>query len=122
LREPLFRVDFFLVVDFFLDVDDFFCDVDFFRPELFRELDDFRELAFRLEDDVFDGTFPPARRASESPIAIACFRLFTFFPERPLLSVPFFRSCIAFSTFCDAFLPYLAIGSPRRIPAARGDR
>jgi hypothetical protein len=34
------------------------------------------------------GTFFPSRRASESPIAIACFRLFTFLPERPLFSVP----------------------------------
>lgn len=55
------------------------------------------------------GTFPPARRASESPIAIACFRLVTFFPERPLLKVPLFRSRIALFTFCPAFLPYLAI-------------
>jgi hypothetical protein len=55
------------------------------------------------------GTLPPARRASESPIAIACFRLVTFFPERPLRSVPRFRSCIAFSTFCEAFRPYLAM-------------
>jgi hypothetical protein len=29
--------------------------------------------------DFFAGTFAPARRASERPIAIACFRLFTFF-------------------------------------------
>jgi hypothetical protein len=33
------------------------------------------------------GTFPPLRRASDKPIAIACFRLFTFRPDRPLLSV-----------------------------------
>src|SRR5262249_43227463 len=30
-------------------------------------------------------------------------------PERPLLSVPFLRSCIARLTFLDAFFPYLAI-------------
>jgi len=58
------------------------------------------------------GTFPPARRASDSPIAIACFRLVTFFPERPLLNVPRLRSRIALLTFCDAFFPYLAIGPP----------
>jgi hypothetical protein len=32
------------------------------------------------------GTLAPSRRASESPIAIACFRLVTFLPERPDLS------------------------------------
>ena len=47
----------------------------------------------------FLGTFPPARRACERPIAIACLRLFTFFRERPDLRVPRFRSCIAFRTF-----------------------
>jgi len=51
----------------------------------------------------------PARRASESPIAIACFRFFTFFPERPLLSVPRLRSRITFPTFLDASLLYLAM-------------
>jgi hypothetical protein len=61
------------------------------------------------------GTFPPARRASDSPIAIACLRLVTFFPERPLLNVPRLRSRIAFLTFCDAFLPYLAIVAPFKL-------
>jgi hypothetical protein len=55
------------------------------------------------------GTFPPARRASDNPIAMACFRLFTVFPDRPLFKVPLFRSRIARLTFWDAFLPYLAI-------------
>ena len=59
--------------------------------------------------DFFRGTFPPARRASDRPIAIACFRLVTFLPDRPLFKVPFFRSCIAFLTFADALAPYLAI-------------
>jgi hypothetical protein len=58
------------------------------------------------------GTFPPARRACERPMAIACLRLVTFLPERPLLKVPRLRSRIAFLTFCDAFLPYLAIVTP----------
>ena len=44
------------------------------------------------------GTFPPAFRASDRPIAIACLRLVTFLPEPPLFSVPRLRSCIAFST------------------------
>ena len=57
----------------------------------------------------FGGTFFPFRLASERPMAIACFRLFTFFPLRPLLSVPFLRLCIAdFTDFLDPF-PYLAI-------------
>jgi hypothetical protein len=74
--------------------------------------EDFREDDFRDEDlrDDLRGTFPPARRASDRPIAIACFRLVTFLPDRPLRSVPCLRSCIAFSTFCDAFRPYFAIG------------
>ena len=57
----------------------------------------------------FDGTLAPSSRASESPIAIACFLLVTFFPDRPLFNVPCFRSCIAFSTFLLAFFPYRAI-------------
>ena len=60
--------------------------------------------------DFFRGTFPPALRASDSPIAMACLRLVTFLSERPLFKVPLLRSCIALLTFWDAFLPYLAIG------------
>jgi hypothetical protein len=56
------------------------------------------------------GTLAPARRASDKPMAIACLRLFTFLPERPLLSLPRLRSCIARFTFCRDFLPYLAMG------------
>jgi len=52
----------------------------------------------------FFGTLPPARRASDSPIAIACLRLLTFRPE-PDLSVPRLRSCIALPTFSEAFFP-----------------
>ena len=51
------------------------------------------------------GTFPPAARASDRPIAIACLRLFTFAPEPPERSVPCLRSCIAFSTLAEAFGP-----------------
>ena len=36
----------------------------------------------------FFGTFAPARRASDRPMAIACFLLLTFLPDLPLLSVP----------------------------------
>jgi len=72
-----------------------------------------------LEAGFFFGTFPPALRASERPIAIACFRLVTFLPDRPLLSVPFFFSRITFSTFPDAFFPYRALGPPSLISRLR---
>jgi hypothetical protein len=39
------------------------------------------------------GTLLPARRASDKPIAIACRRLLTRRPERPLRSLPRFISC-----------------------------
>ena len=51
------------------------------------------------------GTFAPALRASDSPIAMACLRLVTFLPEVPLLSVPFFSSCSALATLSCAFGP-----------------
>jgi hypothetical protein len=54
------------------------------------------------------------RRASANPIAIACFRLFTFRPDRPLLSVPRFILCIAPFTFFFALLPYRAMGDSFR--------
>src|SRR5580698_7368014 len=53
------------------------------------------------------GTFAPARRASDSPIAIACLRDFTFLPDLPLRRVPAFRSCMALSTFLPLALLYL---------------
>ena len=61
----------------------------------------------------FFGTLAPDRRASERPIAIACLRLVTFLPERPLRNVPRLRSRMTFSTFFDAFLLYLrAMSAP----------
>jgi hypothetical protein len=96
--------DFLLVL--FLDDDlraDDLLDDDFLRGDDFLRDDDF------LLEDFFDGTLPPSRRASESPMAIACFRLFTVFPERPLFNVPRLRSCIALRTLLCAFLPYLAM-------------
>jgi hypothetical protein len=54
----------------------------------------------------FFGTLAPARRASDNPMAIACLRLVTLFPEPPDRSVPRFRSRITRSTFCEAFFPY----------------
>jgi hypothetical protein len=75
------------------------------RPVFFRPLDDFRVDFFapRLR-----GTLAPFARASESPIAIACFRLFTFRPL-PLLSVPFLRRRIVLATRFDADFPYLRV-------------
>jgi len=55
---------------------------------------------------AFFGTFIPSALASESAIAIACFRLLTFRPERPLLSVPALRFFIARPTLADAFFEY----------------
>ncbi len=54
----------------------------------------------------FRGTFAPFFRASDKPIAIACFRLFTVLPLLPDLSVPFFLRRMALSTRLDAALPY----------------
>ena len=45
----------------------------------------------RLPAVFFEGTLPPAFRASERPIAIACLRLVTFFPE-PERNLPRFIS------------------------------
>jgi len=64
-----------------------------------------RFLAERLRAFFRAGTLPPARRASERPIAMACLRLVTFLPERPERSFPCFISDMDRSTFCDAFFP-----------------
>ena len=70
----------------------------------------FREL--RLPAPRLRGTFAPFFLASDRPIAIACFRLFTVppFPPRPDFSVPFFRRRIALAVlglaiFLVAFTP-----------------
>jgi hypothetical protein len=62
----------------------------------------------------FAGTFAPFFRASESPMAIACFLFFTrpplpAFPER---KVPCFFLRIALSTDLAAAFPYFAILPP----------
>ena len=51
-----------------------------------------------VEDDLRLGTLAPARRASDRPIAIACLRLVTFLPDRPLRNVPRLRSRIVLLT------------------------
>src|SRR5579862_1730215 len=68
------------------------------------------------------GTRPPARLASDNPMAMACLRLVTFLPERPLCSVPSLRSCIARATFCWLFLPYLlaTLGPPAHFGRRNG--
>src|SRR4051812_29599500 len=72
---------------------------------------------WRHLDFFFFGTFAPDFRASERPIAMACLRLVTFLPERPLFSVPRFRLCIARLTFLDAFLlNFLGMATPLARP------
>jgi hypothetical protein len=66
-------------------------------------------LAFRPRFAVFFGTFCPAARASERPIAIACLRLLTLRPERPLFNVPALRFFIARPTVLDAFFEYFRV-------------
>jgi hypothetical protein len=65
---------------------------------------DLRRVVLR---DAFLGTRAPARRASDNPMAIACLRLVTFVPERPLRSVPCFISCITRSTLRSLDLLYV---------------
>src|SRR5436190_9438894 len=65
------------------------------------------------------GTFLPFLRASESPIAIACLRLLTFFPLRPLLSVPRLRLRMLRSTSLDALREYRR-AMMESFPVARG--
>src|SRR4030095_14162485 len=69
-----------------------------------------RESYLFFEDDFrLRGTFAPASRASDKPIAIACLRLVTRLPDPPLFRVPRLRSCIARSTFLAAIGPYFAM-------------
>ena len=100
--EVLFRdaEDFFELEAPFFDEDDFFDEEEaFFDDEAF-----FDEPPF-FDDDLRDGTFPPSARASDSPMAMACLRLFTVLPEPPLFNSPRFISCIARSTFSPDFFP-----------------
>jgi hypothetical protein len=56
---------------------------------------------------LFAGTFFPALRASDNPIAIACFLLVTFLPLRPLFNFPCFIARISRSTLFPAAGEYL---------------
>ena len=69
----------------------------------YRERDDLDRLDLRRA-----GTLAPFFRASDSPMAMACFRLLTFppLPPGPDLRVPFFRRRMALSTRFDAAFPY----------------
>jgi len=71
-----------------------------------------RQPDLRLVADPLLGSLLPARRASDSPIAMACFRLLTLFPERPLFNVPRLRSCMALATFFDAASLYFRAITP----------
>lgn len=82
-------------------VQDISASQDFFLEDFPEDLDAF-----------FLGTFAPAFRALERPMAIACLLLVTFLPDLPLFRVPFFFSRIAFLTSLPAFLSYLAIAAP----------
>ena len=63
----------------------------------------------------FRATFLPFLRASERPIAIACFLLVTFFPLFPLLSVPLLRRRIADSTSFEALFEVFRFTLPQAI-------
>jgi hypothetical protein len=63
----------------------------------------------------FLGTLAPLRRASESPMATACLRLFTFLPL-PDFSLPLFNLCISFLTLFCALGLYLRPLERERLP------
>lgn len=75
--------------------------------------------AYYFPGALFFGIFAPACRASDKPIAMACSRLFTVFPERPLLSVPRFISCSACLTFR---LPMVVFAATRYVLTLKVDR
>lgn len=73
-----------------LDEEDFLPeDLDLPRPEELRP----------LPLDFLRGTFSPASLASDNPIAIACLRLVTFLPLRPLFNWPRFFFVHGFFNF-----------------------
>jgi hypothetical protein len=75
----------------------------------------FGDYFFFREDFFFLGILAPAFRASDRPIAIACLRLLTVLPERPLFSLPRFILCIARSTFR---LPLFCLAAMMNAPFA----
>jgi hypothetical protein len=75
--------------------------------------------------EAFFGTFAPSALASDSPIAIACLRLVTLRPERPLFNVPALRFFITRSTSAEALLEYframIILPVAKKIIFARAD-
>jgi hypothetical protein len=98
LRELDLREEDFEELDFFAD--DFFA-LDFLDPDFFEA--DFFFDALRPGGG---GTFAPSLRASDKPMAMACFGFFTFLPL-PDFSLPRLNSCISRSTDFCALGPYL---------------
>jgi hypothetical protein len=78
----------------------------FFEPLFFA--DDFFEADFFFAAlrPGGGGTFAPSLRASDKPIAMACFGFFTLLPL-PDFSLPRLNSCISRSTDFCALGPYL---------------
>jgi hypothetical protein len=77
-----------------------------FASEFVNYLFALRFLELFLFFERFFGTFLPSALASERPIAIACLRLLTLRPDRPLFRVPALRFFIARPTLADAFFEY----------------
>jgi hypothetical protein len=82
---------------------------------IFRIVQELKPLSYTAQLGFFRGTLAPFLRASESPMAMACFLLVTRpplppFPER---KVPFFSRCNAFLTDRLAAFPYLAISASK---------
>jgi hypothetical protein len=77
---------------------------DFDEDESLREL---VEALLEPPREVFFGTLAPFFRASDNPIAIACFAFFTLRPDLPDSSLPRFILCMARSTLFDALGPYV---------------
>jgi len=81
-----------------------------FVPLLVRTTFEFGEVDY--DELFFRGILAPFLRASERPIAIACFRLFTVpppLPPRPDLRVPLFLRRMALATVSRAVFPYLVL-------------
>lgn len=77
-----------------------------FLATLVREV-----LALVVEALALEATLAPFLRATDNPIAIACFLLFTLAPL-PLLAVPFFNLCITFLTsFFAVLLRFIVVMS-----------
>jgi hypothetical protein len=101
-RLRFYREERFLAVDFLRED---FLPEDFLPGDL-RPVDFFR-VDFRRLRLGGGGTLAPFSRASDSPIAMACSRLFTFPPRPPgpLRKVPRFLLRMALSTRLLAALP-----------------